>query len=103
MADEGGIDVLVSMLDSPHPHLQRQCSKALANLGVNTGNKYRICKAGAVAPLVKLAASKTPSIAIEAIAALANLAVNGELQIADHVQVVSTVGRHARLPGNLWR
>lgn len=83
MADEGGIDVLVSMLDSPHDHLQRQCSKALANLGVNMGNKGRICKAGAVTPLVKLAASKNPSIAVEAIAALANLAVNGELSIAD--------------------
>lgn len=47
------------------------------------GNKGRICKAGAVTPLVKLAASKNPSIAVEAIAALANLAVNGELSIAD--------------------
>lgn len=78
MADEGGVDMLVEMLASTHPHLQRQASKALANLGVNTKNKERICKAGGVSPLVKLADSKSPGVAVEAVAALANLAVNGE-------------------------
>lgn len=78
MAHEGGIDMLVAMLESPHPHLQRQASKALANLGVNSNNKERICKAGGVGPLVKLAHSKSPGVAVEAVAALANLAVNGE-------------------------
>lgn len=82
MADEGGIDMLVEMLASTHPHLQRQSSKALANLGVNTKNKERICKAGGVGPLVKLADSKSPGVAVEAVAALANLAVNGELAIS---------------------
>lgn len=80
MAAEGAIEVLVSMLDSPHPHLQRQSSKALANLGVNMNNKDLICKAGGVPPLVKLAGCRSTSISIEAVAALANLAVNGELQ-----------------------
>lgn len=78
MADEGGIDMLVTMLDSPQPHLQRQSSKALANLGVNSDNKDRICQAGGVAPLVRLAGSSSPNIAVEAVAALANLAVNGK-------------------------
>lgn len=70
--------MLVVMLSSSHPHLQRQASKALANLGVNTNNKERICHAGGVGPLVNLAHSKSPTVAVEAVAALANLAVNGE-------------------------
>lgn len=78
MAEEGGIDMLVAMLGSTHPHLQRQASKALANLGVNAKNKEIISKAGGVGPLVKLAGSKRPGVAVEAVAALANLAVNGE-------------------------
>ncbi len=78
MAQEGGIDMLVVMLSSTHPHLQRQASKALANLGVNANNKERICHAGGVGPLVNLANSKSPTVAVEAVAALANLAVNGE-------------------------
>lgn len=78
MADEGGIEMLVTMLDSPHPHLQRQSAKALANLGVNAGNKDKICKAGGVPLLVRLAGAKNPNIAVEAVAALGNLAVNGE-------------------------
>ena len=78
MAQEGGIDMLVVLLSSNHPHLQRQASKALANLGVNANNKERICHAGGVGPLVNLAHSKSPGVAVEAVAALANLAVNGE-------------------------
>lgn len=78
MAEEGGIEMLVAMLGSTHPHLQRQASKALANLGVNANNKEKISRAGGVAPLVKLAGSSKPGVAVEAVAALANLAVNGE-------------------------
>ncbi|CAN0459582.1 unnamed protein product, partial [Scytosiphon promiscuus] len=76
MAEEGAIDTLVIMLGSSYPHLQRQASKALANLGVNAKNKERICTAGGVGPLVALAGSKSPGVAVEAVAALANLAVN---------------------------
>eukprot|EP00904_Undaria_pinnatifida_P002566 jgi/Undpi1/1230/HiC_scaffold_108.g14144.m1 len=65
------------MLGSNHPHLQRQAAKALANLGVNTPNKDSICTAGGVPPLVQLASSKSRGVAVEAVAALANLAVNG--------------------------
>lgn len=78
MAEEGGIDVLVDMLKSPYGHLQRQSSKALANLGVNSKNKKRICTAGGVPPLVNLANSDSSGVAVEAVAALANLAVDGE-------------------------
>lgn len=78
MAEEGAIDILVDMLASTHPHLQRQAAKALANLGVNTSNKERICTAGGVVPLVQLASSKSRGVAVEAVAALANLAVNGK-------------------------
>lgn len=77
MAEEGAIDILVDMLASNHPHLQRQAAKALANLGVNTPNKERIFTAGGVPPLVQLASSKSRGVAVEAVAALANLAVNG--------------------------
>lgn len=78
MAGEGAIEVLVAMLGSSHPQLQRQSSKALANLGVNSGNKDRICKAGALPHLIRLAGSKNCNVAVEAVAALANVAVNGE-------------------------
>ena len=77
MAKEGAIDILIDMLGSNHPHLQRQAAKALANLGVNTPNKDSICTAGGVPPLVQLASSKSRGVAVEAVAALANLAVNG--------------------------
>lgn len=51
----------------------------MANLGVNNDNKEAIAKAGGIAPLIELASSGTTAVKIEAIAALANLAVNGEL------------------------
>jgi len=40
-------------------------------------NKERIAKAGGIKPLIALASSKQIGVAVEAIAALANLAVNG--------------------------
>lgn len=35
MATEGGIDMLINLLESTNEHVQRQAAKALANLGVN--------------------------------------------------------------------
>lgn len=35
MATEGGIDMLIDLLESTNEHVQRQAAKALANLGVN--------------------------------------------------------------------
>ncbi len=35
MANEGGIDMLIDLLQSDNEHVQRQAAKALANLGVN--------------------------------------------------------------------
>lgn len=40
-------------------------------------NKERIAKAGGIKPLIRLASSTHIGVAVEAIAALANLAVNG--------------------------
>lgn len=42
-------------------------------------NKERIARAGGIKPLIALASSKQVGVAVEAIAALANLAVNGKL------------------------
>jgi hypothetical protein len=46
MAKEGGIEMLISLLDSPHELIQRQSAKALANLGVNADNKRAIALKG---------------------------------------------------------
>jgi HEAT repeat protein len=35
MANEGGVDMLIDLLESMNEHVQRQAAKALANLGVN--------------------------------------------------------------------
>ncbi|KAF1791308.1 Armadillo-type fold [Phytophthora cactorum] len=97
MATEGGIDMLIDLLGSTNEHVQRQAAKALANLGVNVclalccllrvlavDNKERIAKAGGIKPLIDLASSHQIGVAVEAIAALANLAVNdaNEVEIA---------------------
>ncbi|CAM9920150.1 unnamed protein product [Heterosigma akashiwo] len=85
MAEEGGIEMLVALLSSSNEHVQRQGSKALANLGVNVANKEKIARAGG-GPLIELAGSAAAAgvLAVEAVAALANLAVNdnNEVEIA---------------------
>ena len=55
----------------------------MANLGVNQDNKLKIGKIGGIPRLVRLAASPTLQVKVEAIAALGNLAVNdfNELEI----------------------
>ncbi len=78
MAQEGGIECLITLLDSNHELTQRQAAKALANLGVSNENKPRIAEAGGIPKLVKLAGVSAIGVRIEAIAALANLAVNGK-------------------------
>ncbi len=77
MAEEGAVECLISLLDSSSELIQRQSSKALANLGVNNENKAKIADCGGIPKLVSLASSKALGVKIEAIAALANLAVNG--------------------------
>ena len=76
MAKEGGIEMLVSLLDSSLELTQRQSAKALANLGVNPDNKRKIADVGGIPKLIILAGSPHIPVRIEAIAALANLAVN---------------------------
>ncbi len=77
MATEGAIDMLITLIGSRNELIQRQSAKAVANLGVNSENKRKIALAGGIPKLVALAQSPLISIKIEAIAALANLAVNG--------------------------
>jgi HEAT repeat protein len=77
MADEDAIDCLITLLDSQSDLIQRQAAKALANLGVNNDNKAKIATAGGLVKLLDLAGSKLVSVRIEAVAAVANLAVNG--------------------------
>ena len=57
--------------------------EALANLGVNGENKIKVAAAGGIPKLVRLAGIGTIAVKIEAIAALANLAVNGKLYLID--------------------
>jgi hypothetical protein len=98
MAKEGAIEMLVELLVSDHevnrkllhdsqisnPYdvfylklIQRQAAKALANLGVNAENKRKIAVAGGIPRLIRIAGLNQISVKIEAIAALANLAVSG--------------------------
>lgn len=65
-----------SIVYSDQELIQRQSAKALANLGVNPDNKRAIALKGGIPKLVRLAAVPAMSVKIEAIAALANLAVN---------------------------
>ena len=69
--------MLVGLLACPNELTQRQAAKALANLGVNSSNKRLIAMGGGIPGLVRLAGSPNIPVRIEAIAALANLAVNG--------------------------
>lgn len=36
MAQNGGIEMIITLLNSPSDQVQRQAAKALANLGVNS-------------------------------------------------------------------
>jgi len=88
MAAEGGIEMLVHLISTSGANsdaVHRQASKALANLGVNAGNKEKISDAGGIQPLITLAGVKNTAVCVEAIAALANLAVNdgNEVEIAE--------------------
>ena len=53
-------------------------------MGVNANNKKKIKEAGGIPPLIELSRSRNVSVSVEAIAALANLAVNdaNEIEIA---------------------
>jgi hypothetical protein len=57
---------------------------ALANLGVNADNKIKIAEKGGIPKLIHLAKIGKTYVMIEAVAALANLAVNGELDKTFH-------------------
>jgi HEAT repeat protein len=78
MAEEGAIECLILLLESANELTQRQAAKALANLGVSNENKPKIADAGGIPKLVRLAGISSIGVRIEAVAALANLAVNGQ-------------------------
>lgn len=59
------------------PHSCCFASQSPLSLGGAGGNKEKVSKVGGIEPLVKLSRSDSIPVRIEAIAALANLAVNG--------------------------
>lgn len=61
----------------------------MANLGVNSNNKTLIAAAGGIPRLVRLAGIGTIAVQIEAVAALANLAVNGKAQNMNSFDVIA--------------
>jgi len=82
MAVEGAVEMLINLLDSSQVQTQRQSAKALANLGVHQENKRMLAEAGAIPKLVRLTeASVSTTVKIEAVAALANLAVNDQNEV----------------------
>jgi Armadillo/beta-catenin-like repeat len=78
MAKEGGIEMLIYLLESDNELILRQSAKALANLGVNANNKRDIALKGGIPKLARVAGVPQVTVKIEAVAALANLAVNGK-------------------------
>jgi hypothetical protein len=89
MAQEGAIAMLVTLLDTPQELTQRQAAKALANLGVDAGNKIEIAKQGALPRLLNLIKNSSTRVKTEAVAAIANLAVDGELPVRAIVACVA--------------
>jgi hypothetical protein len=76
---------LVALLSSRHASdaVLRQAAKALANVAVAPENKARVLACGSVDPLVALAApGAAVPVRVEAVAALANLAVDDAAEAA---------------------
>ena len=59
----------------------RQCCKALANLAVNNENKSKIAEKHGILPLIRIIGTAPVSVQVEAVAAIANLAVLGEVVV----------------------
>lgn len=79
MAKEGAIEILLGLIeDCPPEGTLRQCCKALANLAVNNDNKSKIADKNGISPLIKMIATSPVSVQVEAVAAIANLAVLGK-------------------------
>lgn len=72
------IEMLIDLLKSTHDLTLRQAAKALANLGVNPDNKRLIAQSEGIPALISLLGTSVLPVKIEVVAALANLAVNGE-------------------------
>ena len=79
MAKEGAIEILLGLLaEATLEGTLRQCCKALANLAVNNENKHLIAEKNGIAPLILIMEHSPVSVKVEAVAAIANLAVLGE-------------------------
>lgn len=77
---EGGIDMLVKLLKSPIPEVQRQAAKSIANLSVVASNMKLISEKQGLQPLIALIAVPQIKTRVEAIAAIANLAVDDVIE-----------------------
>ncbi|RHY33483.1 hypothetical protein DYB32_001600 [Aphanomyces invadans] len=86
MANEGGIDMLIHLLQSNNEHVQRQAAKALANLGVNGlvfhtnisyANEIEIAQEGGLKPIIQAAKSDSMELQSQVARALRNLSLGG--------------------------
>ena len=98
----GALEPLVALTRSPVQAVARQAAKALANLAVHAGNKRAIAAAGAFAQLIELTQpGHSVQVMVEAVAALANLSVDDENELAigrdlGGVRVLVATARDAR-------
>ena len=72
------LEVWFTLLRSKFPEVQRQGAKTVANVSVVPDVMRTIAARGGLQPLVALLSSPHPKARVEAIAAVANLAVDGE-------------------------
>ena len=76
LAEDSAIPVLIALLACQGEiHVQRQAAKALATLASTRRNKERVAEEKGIIPLVELAQSPHVGVRVEAVAALANLAL----------------------------
>ena len=73
---EGSLDMLVELLRSPTPEVQRQAAKTIANMSVVASNMRLIAEKNGLPPLILLVSVPQIKTRIEAIAAIANLAID---------------------------
>ncbi len=78
IVDYGGLKLLVPLINSRNPEVQRLSAHALANFSVNSENKEIMAEEGAIEMLVQLLDSDVEQTQRQSAKALANLGVNGD-------------------------
>lgn len=73
---EGSLDMLVELLKSPCAEVQRQAAKTIANMSVIASNMHLIADKKGLPSLIALVSVPQIKTRIEAIAAIANLAID---------------------------